>query len=106
MTSVSPANQVALFSVRANKLASWKTGLTHLAYSCDSCVDAKVEAMLGLLDAFGNCSTRLNLNASRFTMLFTLDYDSSGMLTSGSLQVCNTRRSLYSRGGNGGLAKI
>ena len=42
--------------------------------------------MLGLLEAFGNCSTTLNQNASRFTMLFTLDYDSSGMLTSGSLQ--------------------
>ena len=46
-----------------------------------------MEALVGLLDAFGNCSTRLNQNASRFTMLFTLDYDSSGMLTSGSLQV-------------------
>lgn len=53
-----------------------------------SYLDAKVEAMISLFDAFGNCSTRLNQNASRFTMLFTLDYDSSGMLTSGSLQVC------------------
>ena len=53
-------------------------------------VDVKVEAMISLLDAFGGCSTRLNLNASRFTLLFTLDYDSSGMLTSGSLQVCDS----------------
>ena len=58
--------------------------------------------MLGLLDAFGNCSTRLNQNASRFTMLFTLDYDSSGMLTSGSLQVCKNERSFC----KGGVAKI
>ncbi|XP_028396450.1 unconventional myosin-XVIIIa-like [Dendronephthya gigantea] len=51
-----------------------------------SLTDAKMGAMLSLLGAFGNCSTRLNQNASRFTMLFTLDYDSSGMLSSGSLQ--------------------
>lgn len=50
-------------------------------------IDAKAVAMLALLQAFGSCSTRLNNNASRFTMLFTLDYDSSGMLTSGSLEV-------------------
>ncbi|XP_031549200.1 unconventional myosin-XVIIIa-like [Actinia tenebrosa] len=48
--------------------------------------DQKFEGIFALLEAFGNASTHLNNNASRFTLLASLDFDSAGMLTCGALQ--------------------
>ena len=49
--------------------------------------DQKLEAIFALLEAFGNVSTPLNQNASRFTLLVSMDFDSAGLLTSASVQV-------------------
>ena len=48
--------------------------------------DQKLEAIYVLLEAFGNVSTSLNHNASRFTLLFSMDFDSSGLLTGAAVQ--------------------
>lgn len=50
--------------------------------------DQKLEAIYALLEAFGNVSTARNHNASRFTLLFSVDFDSAGLLTGASVQVC------------------
>ncbi|KAK3595793.1 hypothetical protein CHS0354_025430 [Potamilus streckersoni] len=46
----------------------------------------KLNAMLILLEAFGNSRTILNTNASRFAQLTTLDYDHAGQIVSASVQ--------------------
>ncbi|KAK6192213.1 hypothetical protein SNE40_003722 [Patella caerulea] len=53
----------------------------------------KVTAISVLTDAFGNCRTLLNTNASRFTQLFTIDFDHSGQIASASIQVMNFEKS-------------
>ncbi|XP_069135915.1 unconventional myosin-XVIIIa-like isoform X4 [Argopecten irradians] len=47
----------------------------------------KLHAVSTLLEAFGNSRTILNTNASRFAQLTTLDFDHSGQITSGSVQI-------------------
>ena len=49
--------------------------------------DQKLEAIYALLEAFGNVTTPMNHNASRFTLLFSMDFDSAGLLTSATVQV-------------------
>ena len=56
--------------------------------------DQKLEAIYALLEAFGNVSTPRNHNASRFTLLFSMDFDSAGLLTGASVQVCVLKLSL------------
>lgn len=61
--------------------------LTSAARSHHSALtDQKLEAIYVLLEAFGNVSTSLNHNASRFTLLFSMDFDSSGLLTGAAVQ--------------------
>ena len=55
--------------------------------------DQKLEAIYALLEAFGNVSTPVNNNASRFTLLFSMDFDSAGFLTSAAVQVSLEARS-------------
>lgn len=40
-----------------------------------------------MLEAFGNASTCLNGNASRFSHVVSLDFDQAGLVTSASFQV-------------------
>ncbi|RUS85714.1 hypothetical protein EGW08_006508, partial [Elysia chlorotica] len=46
----------------------------------------KLASVYTLLHAFGNSRTSLNVNASRFTQIFTLDFDQSGQIGSASVQ--------------------
>jgi hypothetical protein len=48
----------------------------------------KLNAISMVLEAFGNSRTVLNTNATRFTQIFSLDYDQSGQIASASVQVC------------------
>ncbi|CAG5121918.1 unnamed protein product, partial [Candidula unifasciata] len=46
----------------------------------------KMVSVYTLLHAFGNSRTSLNVNASRFTQIFTIDFDHSGQIGSASVQ--------------------
>ncbi len=46
----------------------------------------KLNAINILLDSFGNARTIMNANATRFSSLFSLDYDSLGHMVSASIQ--------------------
>ncbi|KAG7273525.1 hypothetical protein CRUP_029501 [Coryphaenoides rupestris] len=46
----------------------------------------KWQAVYSVLEAFGNASTSLNPNASRFTHVVALDFDQAGQVTSASIQ--------------------
>ncbi|XP_037068511.1 unconventional myosin-XVIIIa-like, partial [Pollicipes pollicipes] len=52
----------------------------------------KLHAAWTLLEAFGNCRTVMNTNATRFTSVFSLDFDQSGQVASGSVQVLMLER--------------
>lgn len=54
------------------------------------CAVEKWQAVYTILEAFGNASTCMNGNASRFSHVVSLDFDQTGMVTSASIQV-NTR---------------
>lgn len=47
----------------------------------------KLAALWTVLENFGNCKTMMNSNATRFTQIFSLDYDQSGVVASASIQV-------------------
>ncbi|CAG9854343.1 unnamed protein product [Phyllotreta striolata] len=47
----------------------------------------KLSALWTVLESFGNCKTSMNTNATRFTHIFSLDFDQSGAISSASLQV-------------------
>lgn len=47
----------------------------------------KINAINTILEAFGNTKTCLNSNATRFTQIFSLDFDHSGMIASSTIQV-------------------
>lgn len=47
----------------------------------------KLTALWTVLENFGNCKTVMNTNATRFTQIFSLDFDQSGAISSASLQV-------------------
>jgi hypothetical protein len=47
----------------------------------------KLNSIFLLLEAFGNCRTSLNVNATRFTQIFSLDFDQTGQIASASIQV-------------------
>lgn len=50
-------------------------------------VAEKWQAVYTVLEAFGNASTCMNGNASRFTHIVSLDFDQTGLVTSASIQV-------------------
>lgn len=51
------------------------------------CAVEKWQAVYTVLEAFGNASTCMNGNASRFSHVVSLDFDQTGMVTSASIQV-------------------
>ena len=57
----------------------------------------KLSSIFLLLEAFGNCRTSLNTNATRFTNIFSLDFDQSGQIASGSVQVLMPERERVTR---------
>ncbi|XP_072302594.1 unconventional myosin-XVIIIa-like isoform X2 [Eucyclogobius newberryi] len=56
-------------------------GCTNKSFSTE-----KWQAVYTVLEAFGNASTSLNGNASRFSHIASLDFDQSGQVTSASIQ--------------------
>uniref|UniRef100_A0A8C2D7E2 Myosin XVIIIAa n=1 Tax=Cyprinus carpio TaxID=7962 RepID=A0A8C2D7E2_CYPCA len=46
----------------------------------------KWQAVYTVLEAFGNCSTTMNVNASRFSHIISLDFDQAGQVASASVQ--------------------
>lgn len=50
----------------------------------------KLNAISTLLEAFGNSRTVMNTNATRFTQIFSLDFDHSGQIASASVQVSDS----------------
>ncbi|XP_029028549.1 unconventional myosin-XVIIIa-like isoform X7 [Betta splendens] len=56
-------------------------GSTNKSFSTE-----KWQAVYSVLEAFGNASTCMNGNASRFSHIVSLDFDQSGLVTSASIQ--------------------
>lgn len=56
-------------------------------YFCVLSVAEKWQAVYTVLEAFGNASTCMNGNASRFSHIVSLDFDQAGLVTSASIQV-------------------
>ncbi|KAI4886508.1 hypothetical protein NFI96_024884 [Prochilodus magdalenae] len=46
----------------------------------------KWQAVYTILEAFGNCATSMNTNASRFSQIVSLDFDQAGQVASASIQ--------------------
>lgn len=61
----------------------------------------KLNALFTVLEAFGNSRTHMNSNATRFTQIFSLDFDQSGQIASASLQVLLLEKSRIGRRPNG-----
>ncbi|TMS38373.1 hypothetical protein L596_005113 [Steinernema carpocapsae] len=57
-------------------VAGWTNALTYDTLS----------AVLGILEAFGNCATRLNKNSSRFLNLLSFGFDNSAALRAAKVQ--------------------
>lgn len=53
----------------------------------------KLGAIWRILENFGNCKTQMNSNATRFTQIFSLDFDQSGIVASASIQILLLERS-------------
>lgn len=47
----------------------------------------KLTSLCTVLECFGNCKSVMNINATRFTQIFSLDFDQSGCIASASIQV-------------------
>lgn len=47
----------------------------------------KLTSIWTVLESFGNCKTVMNSNATRFTQIFSLDFDQSGVIASASIQI-------------------
>lgn len=62
---------------------------TGQAADCGGCAHAaeKWQAVYTILEAFGNSSTAMNSNASRFSHVVSLDFDQAGQVASASIQV-------------------
>ena len=61
--------------------------ILNLVFDLQILTIEKINALFTVLEAFGNSRTHMNSNATRFTQLFSLDFDQSGQIASASLQV-------------------
>ncbi|CAH1380073.1 unnamed protein product [Tenebrio molitor] len=57
----------------------------------------KLSALWTVLESFGNCRTVMNTNATRFTQIFSLDFDQSGVIASASIQILLLEKSRIAR---------
>lgn len=80
----------------SGKTTNYRHTLHYLALAAGSVNKAvtpeKLNAIWTLLEAFGNARTTLNANATRFTHIFNLDFDQSGMIASASIQILLSER--------------
>jgi len=64
------------------------TYLVHAAGSVNNILPIeRLSAISTLLEAFGNTRTIMNANATRFSQIFSVDFDHSGVIASASVQV-------------------
>lgn len=75
----------------SGKTASFKHALYYLTLAAGSTnkllTAEKVNAINTILESFGNTKTVMNSNATRFTQIFSLDFDHSGQIASASVQI-------------------
>ncbi|XP_050079947.1 unconventional myosin-XVIIIa [Anopheles maculipalpis] len=98
----------------AGKTTSFKHALYYLTLasrqeaqpSIRALTVEKVSAIGTIMDAFGNERTALNGNATKFTQIFALDFDHSGQIVSGSVQIMPIDRMRPSGGSNRGRAGV
>lgn len=57
----------------------------------------KLTSIWTVLESFGNCKTIMNTNATRFTQIFSLDFDQSGVIASASIQILMLEKTRISR---------
>lgn len=57
----------------------------------------KLNAIWTIQQSFGNCKTQMNSNATRFTQIFSLDFDQSGVIASASTQILLFERTRISK---------
>ncbi len=63
----------------------------------------KWQAVYTVLEAFGTAVTAMNVNASRFSHIVSLDFDQAGQVASASVQVGRVRQLLKLSKGIGGI---
>ncbi|KAG5324546.1 MY18A protein, partial [Acromyrmex heyeri] len=86
----------------AGKTTNFKHALHYLVLAAGTILTIeKLNALFTVLEAFGNSRTHMNSNATRFTQLFSLDFDQSGQIASASLQVLLLEKSRIGRRANG-----
>lgn len=75
----------------SGKTASFKHALYYLTLAAGSTnrllTAEKINAINTILEGFGNTKTVMNSNATRFTQIFSLDFDHSGQIASASVQI-------------------
>lgn len=75
----------------SGKTASFKHALYYLTLAAGSTnkllTAEKINAINTIVEAFGNTKTVMNSNATRFTQIFSLDFDHSGQIASASVQI-------------------
>ncbi|XP_054281461.1 unconventional myosin-XVIIIa-like isoform X2 [Macrosteles quadrilineatus] len=80
----------------SGKTTNFRHTLHYLAlvagYQNKVIIPEKLNAIWTLLEAFGNASTQNNVNATRFTHIFSLDFDQSGAIASASVQLLLNER--------------
>ena len=54
---------------------------------CINMIISRVQAVTTVLDAFGSCRTGSNMAATKFSQIFSVDFDRSGAIVSASIQV-------------------
>lgn len=85
----------------SGKTASFKHALYYLTLAAGSTnklfTAEKVNAINTILEAFGNTKTVMNSNATRFTQIFSLDFDHSGQIASASVQIMLMEKSRAGR---------
>ncbi|XP_058462941.1 unconventional myosin-XVIIIa isoform X2 [Malaya genurostris] len=85
----------------SGKTTSFKHALYYLALAAGSANKIlsaeRVSAMNTILEAFGNAKTCLNVNATRFTQILSLDFDHCGQIASASVQILLLEKSRVGR---------
>lgn len=75
----------------SGKTTSFKHALYYLTLAAGSVnklmTAEKVNAINTIMESFGNTKTCINSNATRFTQIFSLDFDHTGQIASASVQV-------------------
>lgn len=85
----------------SGKTCNFRHSIHYLALAAGSInkiitVD-KLNNIWTILENFGNTRTPMNQNATRFTQIFSLDFDQSGVIASASIQILLLERSRIGR---------